>query len=67
LVIRGKAHSLTIFVKEGIIVDCEIKGSDEMALISRKLIGHRHMVEDLQKLFNKEEAGISKEEIYGFF
>jgi lipoate---protein ligase len=65
--LKGKHYSCRLFVKDGIILKCEIAGSDEIAVISKKLIGCRHMVNDFQKIFREENISLSKEEIYYFF
>jgi lipoate-protein ligase A len=51
--LTGKLHSCHLSVKDGIIRDCEIKGSDEMIAAGKKLIGCRHMPQDLMKVFSR--------------
>lgn len=48
----GKSHSCHLFVKDGIIRECEIRGSDELSEISIKLVGCKHITEELNRLFN---------------
>lgn len=48
--INGLRHSCHIFVKDGIIRECEIKGSIAMEAVSKNLTGCRHMIEDLEKV-----------------
>ncbi|MCX6325488.1 MAG: lipoate--protein ligase [Bacteroidia bacterium] len=65
--VNAKHVSCRMFVRDGIIKECEIKGSGELALISEKLIGCRHMVPDLMNFFKDENILISAEEVYNFF
>lgn len=60
-------HSCSIFVKDGIIRECAIEGSEQMSYSSGKLIGCRHMVSDLSELFLKENVFLTDKEIYNFF
>jgi hypothetical protein len=54
-------------VKDGIIVECEIKGLKELESAGKKLIGYRHMVKDMQDLFISENILSSEFDIYNFF
>ena len=65
--INGKLHSCRLFIKDGIIRECTIEGSARMVSVSKKLIGSRHMVPDVQKVLKEENIFISIEEIYKFF
>ena len=65
--IHGKNHSCRLFVRDGIVWDCEIEGSDEMAIAGKKLIGCRHMAADLQKALRDANLLISESDIYNFF
>ena len=60
-------HTCSMFVKGGIIREFTIEGSDEMISASKKIIGCRHMVEDLSEFFRKENIFLTEEEIFGFF
>jgi lipoate---protein ligase len=64
---NGVIHQCSLFVKNGLIVNCEIKGSETMDLISKKLIGCPHMVGDIKEVFLKEDITVSDDEIYKFF
>jgi hypothetical protein len=64
---NGLHHSCSLFIREGIIWKCTIEGSDQMKSASKKLIGCRHMVNDLSELFRKENIFLTVEEIYNFF
>jgi lipoate-protein ligase A len=65
--IDGKIHFCSFFIKDGIIGECSIRGSDQLVSASKKLIGCRHMVPDIRKVLKEEKIGISDEEIYNFF
>ena len=56
-----------MFVKGGIIRDCTIEGSDQLKDASEKIIGCRHMVEDLSEFFRKKNIFLTGDEIFGFF
>jgi lipoate-protein ligase A len=60
-------HSCELFVKDGIIRECSIEGSDQMKIASKKLMGCRHMVEDLSETFRGENIILTEEEIFNFF
>ena len=66
-IINGIHHSCSLFIKDGIIWECTIEGSDQMKFASKKLIGCRHMVNDLSEFFRKENIFLTEEEIYNFF
>jgi lipoate-protein ligase A len=63
----SKPHSCHLNIREGIVVKCSIDGSDKMKYLSEKLIGCRHMVADLLKVFEKENIDISDEDVFSFF
>lgn len=65
--INGKHHSCSFFIKDGIIWKCTIEGSDQLMIVAKKLIGCRHMVSDILKIFEKENIILSDDEIYNFF
>lgn len=65
--INGKQYSCSLFIKDGIIWKCSNEGSDQLISVAKKLIGCRHMVEDLQEVFRKENINIPNEEIFYFF
>jgi lipoate---protein ligase len=67
LVVNGKLHFCEFLVKDGIISLCNLDGSDQMISLSKKLIGCRHMVPDILKVFREENIFISTEEIYKLF
>jgi lipoate-protein ligase A len=53
--LNGKLHSCKLYVRDGIIWECEIDGSETMAVVAKKLIGCRHMPYDIMEIFQKEE------------
>jgi lipoate---protein ligase len=64
---EGKECSCSLFVKDGIIRECSFLGNDRILNISDKLIGCRHMPEDLRKVFESENISISEEDIFKLF
>jgi lipoate-protein ligase A len=60
-------HSCRLYIKDGIIIECAIVGSDSMKFASKRLIGCRHMVEDLSEVFRKEGIFSGEKEIFKFF
>src|SRR4030042_1127694 len=64
---NGKKHFCRLFVKGGIIHECEMEGSGEMIDVSRKLVSCRHMVKDMIEVFKKEDFKITGSVIYKFF
>jgi lipoate---protein ligase len=65
--IKGIHHSCSLFVKAGIIWKCNIEGSVPMMSVSKRLIGCRHMVPDMMKVFKEENLLLSDEDIFKFF
>lgn len=56
-----------LYVKEGIIIECEIKGLKQSEIISARMRGRRHMVEDLIDILNEENIFESGFNIYNLF
>jgi lipoate---protein ligase len=65
--INGEPYSCGFFVKNGIIMNFTVEGSRILKEASKNLAGCRHMVNDIQKIFRKENILITKEEAYNFF
>jgi lipoate---protein ligase len=65
--ISETVHSCSLLIKGGIIRECVISGSDQMISTSEKLIGCRHMVNDLLEVFKSENISLTETEIYNFF
>jgi lipoate---protein ligase len=63
----GRNHSCRLVVRDGIIIDCEINGSDEMSVAGKKLEGCRHMHGDLTEVFKEKNIPIAESEIFNFF
>ena len=65
--LNKKNHYCKFFVKNGIIRECEIEGSEEMIAAAGKLIGCRHMVKDILDLFRQEKIKINDDDVFNFF
>lgn len=65
--INNKDFECRIFVKDGIIWECDIEGPGEIFSAAKKLIGFRHMPEDIRKVLKEENGLISDSDIYKFF
>ena len=65
--IQNSFHSCRLFVREGIIGECSIEGSDQMKIFSKKLIGCRHMVNNMSEVFRNENIFLTEKEIFNFF
>ena len=63
----GEEYSCRIFVKDGIISDCELKGPGKLGSLSQELKGIRHMVEDLKDFFGKKALFENDDEVFNFF
>jgi lipoate-protein ligase A len=64
---NGKKHFCRLFVKGGIIRECEMEGSGEMKTAANKLVGCRHMVKDMIEVFKQENIKITGSVIFKFF
>jgi len=64
---KGGESLCSLFVKDGIIWESEIKGSGELEKVCKKLIGCRHMVKDIQEVLEKENIFKPEFDIYNFF
>ena len=67
LFVDGEQHSCRLMVKEGIIQECVIEGSELMADAGKKLIGTPHMVADLKRIFYENNIPLDYSDIYNFF
>lgn len=63
----GKKVTCRLYVREGTMHDIVLEGSSELAKVAEKLVGRRHMIEDLIEVFKEENITLSKEELYNFF
>lgn len=66
-IINEVQHFCSLSVKDGIIRECAIEGSDQMSDTSKKIIGCRHMVNELSDVFHNENIFLTEEEIFNFF
>jgi len=64
---NGKKHFCRLFVKGGIIRECEMEGSGEMIAAGKKLVGCRHLVKDMVEVFRQEKIKITGSVIFKFF
>ena len=60
-------YFVNMFVKDGIIAECEINGSGILQITASKLKGCRHMASDMRKVLNQEGLASTQDEIYMFF
>ena len=65
--INGKHLFCRMFIKDGIIRECEIEGTDEMEVLSKELVGCRHMVNDFMDVFRKGNISVPEYDIFKFF
>jgi lipoate-protein ligase A len=65
--VSGKACRCRLVVKDGIIWESDLEGSDEMKTAGKKLIGCRHMYKDLLNFFHAENIPVSDQEVFKFF
>jgi lipoate-protein ligase A len=65
--LSGELHTCSLFVQDGIIMECNITASNRMRDISKKLPGCRHMVDNLSRAFSEENIFLTEEEVYNFF
>jgi lipoate-protein ligase A len=65
--INKSVHSCKLFIKEGIISECSVEGSDQIKKASKKLIGCRHMVNELSEVFRNENVFLTENDIFNFF
>ena len=56
-----------LYVKDGIIRECLLEGNSELAAATKKLIGCRHMVSDMLKVFESENIFFNVKQIFNFF
>jgi lipoate-protein ligase A len=63
----GKLHSCSLFVRDGIVINCTIEGSDKMISVAKTVTGCRHMVTDMLNVLKEAKINISEEDIFNFF
>jgi lipoate-protein ligase A len=64
---RGTPHTCRFFVRNGVIQESEIEGSELLSDASNKLVGSRHMIDELGKAFHENGIILDNNEIYNFF
>jgi len=64
---NGIKHKFSLQVKDGVIKECIIEGSEIMAEIAEKLTGCRHIPKVVQKVFEEIKPGSDLTEKYKFF
>jgi lipoate-protein ligase A len=65
--IGNREHSCVMLIKDGIICECAIAGGSQIKIAAKKIIGCRHMFDDLSDAFRIENIFLTEEEIYNFF
>lgn len=65
--IDNAPHSCELFVKDGLIKECTITGSEKMKGVSKKIIGCKHMVNEVSDVFIKENVTLTPEQVFNFF
>ena len=65
--IKGELHSCNLFVKDGIIRECTIEGSAQLRPVAKRLVGCKHMVPDILKVFKEENILTGYDDIFKFF
>jgi hypothetical protein len=63
----NRPHYCRLMVKDGIINQCEIEGSDRMRQAAGKLKSCRHMAEDMLKILEVEDILFNESDIFNFF
>jgi lipoate-protein ligase A len=65
--IAGDVFSCTLSVKDGIIRECTITKKGKYLTLAEKLVGCRHMVDDIMGVIGEEGFLKTGEDIYNFF
>lgn len=63
----GRQIFCRLYVRDGIIRECLVEGTSEQSAAGLKLIGCRHMVSDMLRVFEKENIIIDDKQIFNFF
>ena len=66
-ILNSEPVTCRLFVKDGIIRECDIEGSVMIADAGSYLIGCRHFPDDMMKIFEEEKIRLDYEEIFNFF
>jgi lipoate---protein ligase len=65
--VEGVLHNCYINVKEGLITDCRIEGSDMIRDLGKKLVGKRHMFDELKELLTSIDNSLNDEFVQNLF
>jgi lipoate---protein ligase len=65
--INGNSVIVHFSVKDGIIQECVIEGSDLLSQYAKKLAGLRHMPLDILSVFKEEKVFLNDDELFNFF
>jgi len=63
----GQQIICRLYVKDGTIRECLLEGSSLLAAAAKKLVGCRHMVPDMLKVFESENVFSDEKQIFNFF
>jgi lipoate---protein ligase len=66
-VYNGIESVCRLFVKDGIIHECDLKGSEGLSAALKQLIGCRHMPEDVRKVLSNENIPAGEFDIFDLF
>lgn len=66
-VLNNIPYSCNLVVNDGVISECVIEGKGPLSDSSKRLIGCRHMVSDLEDFFIGENIIFTEEDIFNFF
>jgi lipoate-protein ligase A len=67
IAVSGAKCLCSLLVKDGIIWACDIDGVNELKVAWKKLIGVRHMFDDILQVLREENIQVSDEEVYKLF
>ncbi|HNW56414.1 MAG TPA: lipoate--protein ligase [Bacteroidales bacterium] len=65
--IHGEYFPCHLHVKDGVIAECDFGGARQFVTVTKKLIGCRHMYQDILEILEEEKVPISREEVFNFF
>jgi hypothetical protein len=51
-------HNCTINVKEGLITDCRIEGSELMKQIAKEMVGKKHLYDEILSILTSTDIRI---------
>jgi lipoate-protein ligase A len=63
----GNAQSCFLNVKDGIIREISIEGTGSLTAIAKRMVGCKHMPEEIMEIYNDEHLKIKPSDIYMFF